>query len=105
MSQTVGIIDCGVTLIIEETLASDVDQKSKIKDASNAYEPVLVYQPDYIKQTYLITKLQKKSLKINKDYNYSIFIYNSLECLMGQHCRTWMVTLLNKGALMRFIYL
>ena len=56
VTQTVGIVDCGVTLVIEETLALSADQKSKIKSASNAYGPVLAYQLDFLKQTHLITK-------------------------------------------------
>ena len=48
--QTVGIVDCGVTLVIEETIALSADQKSKIKSASNAYGPVLAYHLDSLKK-------------------------------------------------------
>merc|ERR1740124_733250 len=58
VAQTVGVVDCGVTLVIEETLALAVDQRSKVKDASNAYGPVLEFQLDSIKKTSLIEKLQ-----------------------------------------------
>ena len=43
VAQTVGIVDCGVTLVIEETLALAADQKSKIRTASNKFSPVLAY--------------------------------------------------------------
>ena len=49
VAQTVGIVDCGVTLVIEETLALAADQQSKVKLASNANGPVLAYQLDTIK--------------------------------------------------------
>ena len=58
IAQTVGIIDCGVTLVIEEALALAVDQKSKFHAASNKYGPVLAYQLDSIKKPHLVTKLE-----------------------------------------------
>ena len=54
MAQTIGIIDCGVTLAIEETLALAVDEKSKFKDAINAYSMVVAYWLDSIKKKILL---------------------------------------------------
>ena len=54
VAQTVGIVDCGVILVIEETLALAVDQQSKVKLASNANGPVLAYQLDSIKDANLV---------------------------------------------------
>ena len=49
MAQNFGIVDCGVTLVIEETLALAAGQTLKIKSASNAYVPVLAYQLDSLR--------------------------------------------------------
>ena len=46
--------DCGVTIIIEETLALAVDQKSKVGRARNSYGSVIAYQLDSIKKPHLI---------------------------------------------------
>lgn len=99
VTQTVSIVDCGVTLVIEETLALSEDQKSKIKSASNAHSPVLAYQLDLLKQNYLITKLHNKLLQLDKNINCSIFLYTSPECLMRQPWQSLMVILLNIGVL------
>ena len=58
--QTVGCVDCGVTLIIVETLALATDQRSKIMSANRFYGPVLAYQLDSITRKDLVTKLQSK---------------------------------------------
>ena len=43
IAQTIGVINFGVTLVIEELIAVSTNQKMKVKSASNAYDPVLVY--------------------------------------------------------------
>ena len=59
MAQTVGIVDCGVTLVIEETLALAADQKSTCKDISNVYGLVIACHFDSIQNHNLIAKLEK----------------------------------------------
>ena len=66
VAQTVGVVDCGVTLVIEELLAVATDQKTKVKSASNAYGPVLAYQLDSIKNPVLVDKLKTKLLQMKK---------------------------------------
>ena len=73
VAQTVGIVDCGVTLVIEETLALAADQQSKVKSASNANGPVLAYQLDSIKKPNLIEKLDEKLSSMKKGTNTSVF--------------------------------
>ena len=50
VAQTVGSVECGVTLVIEATLALAADQRSKVAQARNTYGPVLAYQLDSIKK-------------------------------------------------------
>ena len=50
VAQTVGCAECGVTVIIEATLALAADQRSKVDRARNTYGPVLAYQLDSIKK-------------------------------------------------------
>ena len=66
VAQTVGVVDCGVTLVIEELLAVATDQKTKVKSASNAHGPVLAYQLDSIKNPVLVEKLKTKLLQMKK---------------------------------------
>ena len=73
VAQTVGIVDCGVTLVIEETLALAADQQSKVKSASNANGPVLAYLLDSIKKTNLIKKLEDKLSGMKSGTNASVF--------------------------------
>ena len=73
VAQTVGIVDCGVTLVIEETLALAADQQSKVKSASNANGPVLAYQLDSIKKPNLIKKLEDKLSGMSSGTNVSFF--------------------------------
>ena len=60
VAQTVGCADCGVTLIIVETLTLAADQQSKILSANGLYGLVLVYQLDSIKKNDIVSKLKSK---------------------------------------------
>merc|ERR1740124_1546062 len=66
VAQTVGVVDCGFMLVIEELLALAIDQKSKVRSSSNAYGPVLAYQLDSLKNPLLVNKLQSKLLGLKK---------------------------------------
>ena len=79
IAQTVGCVDCGVTLITIETLVLAADQRSKV-----IYGPILAYQLDSIKKKDLVEKLKKKLLPIKKDDNTTVFLYTSLEYLMRE---------------------
>ena len=57
VAQTVGCVDCGMTLVIVETLALAADQRSKVTSANGIYGPILAYQLDSIKKKELIDKL------------------------------------------------
>ena len=99
VAQTVGIVDCGVTLVIEETLALAADQQSKVKSASNANGPVLAYQLDSIKKPDLIKKLDEKLSNMKKGTNASVFLYTSPECLMKPPWNSLLIKLINNGVL------
>ena len=60
VAQTVGCVDCGVTILIEETLALAADQRSKVGKARNIYGPVLAYQLDSVKKPHLQHILKNK---------------------------------------------
>ena len=81
VAQTVGCVDCGVTLVIVETLALAADQKSKIKSANGIYGPILAYQLDYMKEKHLADSLKNKLLGLTKEGNTTVFLYTSPECL------------------------
>ena len=97
--QTVGCVDCGVTIIIEETLALAADQKSKVGRARNSYGPVLAYQLDSVKKPHLIQKLSSKLASLTKTTNITIFLYTSPECLLREPWKSLVVGLINRQVL------
>ena len=99
VAQTVGCVDCGVTVIIEATLALAADQRSKVKSAQNTYGPVLAYQLDSIKKPHLITKLQNKLNSLGRNSNITIFIYTSPECLIREPWQSVFIGLINRKVL------
>ena len=50
MAENIGISDCGVNLVIEETLGLAADQQSKVESASSSQRPLLPYQLVSIKK-------------------------------------------------------
>ena len=99
VAQTVGCVDCGVTLVIVETLALAADQRSKVVSANGIYGPILAYQLDSIKQKHLVDRLKNKLLGLNKADNTTIFLYTSPECLTREPWRSLMVTLIERKVL------
>ena len=85
VAKIVGIVDCGVTPVLEEALALAADQKSKIRMVSNKVGPVLVYQFSSIKQRHLVSKLEKRLLELTKTSHCSVFLYASWEYLSDNH--------------------
>ena len=67
VARTVGCVDCGVTLVIVETLALAADQKSKIKSANGIYGPILAYQLDSMKEKHLVDRLKNKLFGLTKE--------------------------------------
>ena len=84
IAQTVGCVDCGVTLNIIKTLALAADQRFKVTSVNGIYGPVLAYQLDLIKKKDLVEKLKKKILSVEKDDNTTEFVYTSPECLVQE---------------------
>ena len=80
--QTVGVVTCGVTLIIENTLSLTADKHSKIKSAIDANGPVCGFHLDLLKSGASKMKLLKYLKSLTKDTNTSIFIYSSPEVLI-----------------------
>lgn len=99
VAQTVGCVDCGVTVIIVETLALAADQRSKMSSANGIYGPILAYQLDSIKKKELVEKLKKKLLSMKKNDTTTVFLYTSPECLIRQPWRSLMVTLIDRGVM------
>ena len=99
VAQTVGSVECGVTLVIEATLALAADQRSKVAQARNTYGPVLAYQLDSIKKPHLITKLRNKLSGLGAHSNITLFIYSSPEYLIREHWRTVFHGLINRKVL------
>ena len=81
VAQTLGCIDCGVTLVIVETLALAAHQRSKVMSANGIYGPILPYQLDSVKQKHSVDRLNNKLLGLKKADNTSIFLYTSPECI------------------------
>lgn len=101
VTQTVGIVVCDVTLVIEETLALAADQKWKYYAASKKLGPVLAYQFVSIKITSYL-KIEREVTSIEKNKRYLCIFYTPPECLL---CLPWqflMVKLLNRGVLWLF---
>ena len=80
--QTVGVITCGVTLVIENTLSLGADQRSKFKNASQHNGPITAYQLDSIMDKDDVDSLISMLLKIPSNTNASIFLYSSPEKLL-----------------------
>ena len=99
VAQTVGSVECGITLVIEATLALAADQRSKVAQARNTYGPVLAYQLDSIKKPHLITKLQNKLSGLGAHSNITLFIYSSPECLIREPWQTVFRGLINMKVL------
>ena len=97
--QTTGCIDCGVTLIIDGTLALTTDQWSKIFLANGLYVPVLAYYLHSIKRKDLIAKLKSKLEGLDKGGNKTVFLYASPECLLREPWKSLMVTLIDQHIL------
>ena len=99
VAQTVGCVDCGVVLIVEETLALAADQKSKVGQARNAYGPVLAHQLDSVKRPNLIEKLKNKLDSLTKTTNVTMFLHSSPECLLRDPWKSMVIGLIKRKVL------
>ena len=80
--QTVGIVDGGVTLIIENTLSLGADQEYRIIEASKSVGPMESFQLDSLKSKSDKDKVKQMLLSLPKDTEASLFIYASREILL-----------------------
>ena len=103
VAQNVGCVDCGVTIIIKETLAFAADQKSKVGRARNRYGPVLAYQLDSVKKQHLVEKLKSKLASLTTTTNVTIFLYTSPECLSREPWKSVVVGLIHRKVLKLFV--
>ena len=62
MARTVGVVDCSVTVVIEELLAVATNQRLKVRSVSNMYGPVLAYQLDSLKNPLLVSNFNQSCL-------------------------------------------
>ena len=99
VAQTVGCVNCGVTVVIEPTLALSADQRSKVARARNINGPVLAYQLDSVKKPLLVEKLKKKLNGLDSNSNVTIFIYTSPECLLREPWNAVFVGLIERKVL------
>ena len=80
--QTVAIVDGGITIIIENTLALSSDQISKIKD-HNENKNIVAFQLDEIKTVQQQVQVAESiTTSIERDSSLSIFLFTSPESLL-----------------------
>ena len=79
--QTVGVVMCRVTLIIENTLSLAANQQSKYSSATQNHGPILSYQIDSILDKKDVTNLSNMLLDLFTNINVSLFLYSSPERL------------------------
>ena len=82
MPITIGIINCGVYLIIENTQSLSADQVRKYNITNAAYCPVKVIQLDSIKTEELANELKDYLTSLSADTNVSVFLYSSPESVL-----------------------
>ena len=80
--QTVGVVTCGVTLVIEHMLSLGADQSSKFKNARQHNGSVTAYQLDAIVNGDDVKTLTNTLVSLLPDTNLSIFLYSSPERLL-----------------------
>jgi len=81
--KTVGVVTCGITLVIENTLSLGADQCSKFEKAVQDHGPVQSFQLDALKTEDEINALKDLILTLPSDTNSSIFLYSSPERLLN----------------------
>jgi superfamily II DNA or RNA helicase len=80
--QTVGVVDGGITIIIENTLALSSDQMSKLSQ-SNTKKNIVSFQLDEIKTSTQQTKvISSINTALLRDRSLSIFLFTSPEALL-----------------------
>ena len=80
--QTIGVVDAGIVLIIENTLSLGADQATKIREASSDYGSVNAFQLDSIKTTASRTNLIKYLCSITPTTHSTAFLFSSPETLL-----------------------
>ena len=80
--KTVGVITCGVTLVLENTLSLGADQSSKFINVSQNYGPVIAYQLESLLADEYVKSINSILFNLQTDTNVSVFIYSSPEKLL-----------------------
>ena len=93
VAQTFGVVDAGIVLIIENTLALGADQSSKINSSSNTMGPVISIQLDSIRDSSQKSKVADTLMSLQEDTDSTIFLFASPETLLIQPWTTLMQTL------------
>ena len=73
--QTVGVVTCGVTMILENTLSLGADQQSKLRHANQDHGPIHAFQLDSLKTKSEINSLKDLLLSLPNNTNASIFVF------------------------------
>ena len=73
--QTVGVVTCGMTLIIKNTLLLAADQQSKYGCAIKNHSPIMAYQMDSLSDKNDVTNMLKMLLELSNGTNASIYIH------------------------------
>ena len=81
--QTVSVVTCGITLVIENTLSLGADQCSKFEKAVQNHGPVQEFQLDALKTEDEINALKDLILTLPSDTNSSIFLYSLPERILN----------------------
>jgi len=80
--QTIGVIDGGIVLVVENTLSLGADQATKIRQASSQYGTVNAFQLDSIKSTSSRTNLIRYLTSLLPLSHATTFLFSSPEALL-----------------------
>ena len=80
--QTIGVVDGGVTIIIENTLSLSADQMSKIDAASNKHKFIQSFQTDNLSKPESV-QVAKFLLALPVNTDISVFLFSSPESLLS----------------------
>ena len=99
MPTTVGVANCGVSLIIENTQSLSTGQVRKCDVANTAHGPVKAMQLDSTKTEELANELKDYLTSLPTDANVSVFLYSSPESILKHTFLTMLHKLIDLGLL------
>ncbi len=97
--QTVGIIKCGVIIIIQNTLALSSDQLSKLKNVSTRIPNTFAIQLDSVKQKNDQIRVAETATSVNVQSDTTFFLFTSPETLQIPVWSTMLKRLIQKKTL------